>query len=117
MNAKSQLGEFLQTRRSQLLPEDMGVLIPGERRRVAGLRREEVALLAGVSSSYYTRLEQGQSVGASAEVLDAIARALRLEDSERRHLHALALADRRPARKRRPAPDLLSQIDLSLWER
>src|SRR5262249_6034197 len=116
MNAKSQLGEFLRTRRSQLLPEDLGVLIPGERRRVAGLRREEVALLAGVSSSYYTRLEQGQSMGASPEVLDAIAKALRLEDSERRHLHDLALADRRPARKRRPAPERISPATAQLME-
>ena len=63
-----------------------------------GLRREELALLAGVSASYYTRLEQGQSLSASAEVLDALAGALRLDDSERRYLHDLAGAGRRPAR-------------------
>ena len=62
----------------------------GDRRRVPGLRREELALLAGVSASYYTRLEQGQSLSASPEVLDALARALRLDDSERRYLHDLA---------------------------
>jgi transcriptional regulator with XRE-family HTH domain len=62
---------------------------------VAGLRREELALLAGVSASYYSRLEQGQSANASAEVLDAIAAALRLDEAERRHLHALAAGTRR----------------------
>ena len=73
MNGKTQLGDFLQARRSQLRPADVGVRTYGERRRVPGLRREELALLAGVSASYYTRLEQGQSLSASAEVLDAIA--------------------------------------------
>jgi transcriptional regulator with XRE-family HTH domain len=71
MNGETQLGDFLQARRSQLRPEDAGVRTYGERRRVPGLRREELALLAGVSPSYYTRLEQGQSLSASAEVLDA----------------------------------------------
>ena len=70
-----------------------------------GLRREELALLAGVSASYYTRLEQGQSLSASAEVLDALAGALRLDDSERRYLHDLAGTGRRPARPRKPAPE------------
>lgn len=81
----------------------------GERRRVPGLRREELALLAGVSASYYTRLEQGQSSSASAEVLDAIAGALRLDESERRHLHDLARADRRRPRDRRPAPERVTE--------
>lgn len=76
----------------------------GERRRVPGLRREELALLAGVSAPYYARLEQGQSRNASPEVLDAIAGALRLDDGERAHLHALANpAHRRGAR--RPEPE------------
>lgn len=105
MTGKTQLGAFLQARRSQLRPDDVGLPTYGERRRVPGLRREELALLAGVSASYYTRLEQGQSPSASAEVLDALARALRLEESERRHLHALAQADRRRPRPRRPAPE------------
>lgn len=95
MTGKSQLGDFLQARRSQLRPEDVGVPTYGERRRVPGLRREELALLAGVSASYYTRLEQGQSLSASSEVLDAIAGALRLDDSERRYLHDLVRADKR----------------------
>src|SRR5689334_14729012 len=81
MGGQRQLGDFLQTRRARLRPADVGLPDYGERRRVPGLRREELALLAGVSSSYYTRLEQGQSVGASPEVLDAIGRALRLDES------------------------------------
>ncbi|MGK5554676.1 helix-turn-helix domain-containing protein [Actinomadura kijaniata] len=76
----------------------MGLTRYGDRRCVPGLRREEIAQLAGVSASYYTRLEQGQSLNASAEVLDAIARALRLDHHERAHLHDLARAGRgRPA--------------------
>ncbi|WP_285560054.1 helix-turn-helix domain-containing protein [Actinoplanes regularis] len=105
MNAKRQLGEFLYTRRALLKPEDVGLTTFGDRRRVAGLRREELALLAGVSSSYYARLEQGQSSNASAEVLDALAAALRLDEAERRHLHDLATGTRRRARGRRTAPE------------
>jgi len=105
MEAKRQLGEFLQTRRSQLRPEDVGLATYGDRRRVAGLRREELALLAGVSASYYSRLEQGQSSNASVEVLDAIAAALRLDEAERRHLHDLAAGTRRRRTGRRPAPE------------
>lgn len=108
MNAKRQLGEFLQTRRSQLRPEDVGLATYGDRRRVPGLRREELALLAGVSASYYSRLEQGQSSNASAEVLDAIATALRLDDAERRHLHALAVAARRRPINRRPVTERMT---------
>ena len=77
----------------------------GDQRRVSGLRREELALLAGVSASYYARLEQGQSANASAEVLDAIAGALRLDDAERAHLHELAAGTRRRPGGRRPAPE------------
>src|SRR5437879_3754203 len=105
MDARRQLGEFLLTRRSQLRPEDVGMATYGERRRVPGLRREELALLAGVSASYYSRLEQGQSSNASPEVLDAIARALRLDDAERRHLFELATGSRRRPTGRRPAPE------------
>lgn len=80
----------------------------GERRRVRGLRREELALLAGVSASYYSRLEQGQAGNASPEVLDALARALRLDDAERRHLTELAAGTRRRPAVRRPAPERVS---------
>ncbi|MFI0357387.1 helix-turn-helix domain-containing protein [Actinomadura sp. 9N407] len=105
MDGKRQLGEFLRTHRSRLRPEDVGLVAYGERRRVPGLRREELALLAGVSASYYSRLERGHSLNASPEVLDAIAQALGLEEAERRHLHDLAAVRRRPAGGRRPAPE------------
>ena len=116
MTGKSQLGGFLQARRSQLRPEDVGVPTYGERRRVPGLRREELALLAGVSASYYTRLEQGQSLSASPEVLDAIASALRLDASERRYLHDLAQVDRHRTRGRRPAPERVTEATRQLLD-
>jgi transcriptional regulator with XRE-family HTH domain len=94
------LGEFLRSRRSRLRPEDVGVVSHGTR-RVPGLRREELAQLAGVSATYYTRLEQGQSAHASEAVIDALARALGLNDDERVHLHNLARPI--PAKPRRPA--------------
>ncbi|WP_327675096.1 helix-turn-helix transcriptional regulator [Kitasatospora sp. NBC_00458] len=84
------LNEFLRTRRSRLRPEDVGLPDFGGRRRVSGLRREELAQLAGVSVDYYTRLEQGRVGNPSDAVLDAVARALRLDDEEARHLHRLA---------------------------
>lgn len=102
MNEQGRLADFLQARRGQLRPEDLGLPTYGERRRVPGLRREELAMLAGISTPYYTRLEQGQSRNASPEVLDAIAGALRLDASERAHLHALARAPR--GRRRASAP-------------
>ncbi|WKN48511.1 helix-turn-helix transcriptional regulator [Nocardioides sp. Arc9.136] len=83
------LGEFLRSRRARITPEDAGIVSHGAR-RVPGLRREELALLAGVSATYYTRLEQGQSTNASASVVDALARALALSEDERAHLHDLA---------------------------
>ncbi|MFC6083823.1 helix-turn-helix transcriptional regulator [Sphaerisporangium aureirubrum] len=86
----STLGDFLKSRRARVSPEDTGTPpVPG-RRRVPGLRREELARLAGVSVEYYTRLEQGRSRNASPMVLDAIARALRLDDTERSHLWNLS---------------------------
>jgi transcriptional regulator with XRE-family HTH domain len=94
------LGEFLRSRRSALKPGDVGVVSYGTR-RVPGLRREELAQLAGVSATYYTRLEQGQSARASEAVVDALARALGLDEDERAHLHDLARPS--PARPRRPA--------------
>ncbi|WP_405488798.1 helix-turn-helix transcriptional regulator [Nocardia sp. NBC_00511] len=83
------LGDFLRSRRSRIQPGDAGLREYG-RRRVPGLRREEVAQLAGVSVDYYIRLEQGRGKHVSDAVLDAVARALRLSDSERLHLYALA---------------------------
>lgn len=104
-NGPGPLGSFLQARRALLEPRDLGLPDLGPRRRVAGLRREELAQLAGVSVSYYTRLEQGYSRGASPEVLDAVSRALQLNPHEREHLHRLADAARRTPRPRRPRPE------------
>ncbi|WP_425830209.1 helix-turn-helix domain-containing protein [Streptomyces fractus] len=100
LDRRAELSEFLRTRRARLKPEDVGLASMGRRRRVPGLRREELAQLAGVSVAYYTRLEQGNGRNVSAEVLDAIARALRLSDTEHAHLVHLA----RPTRQRRKAP-------------
>ena len=99
MGTHSELGEFLRIRRASLQPEDVGVLNYGIR-RVPGLRREELAMLAGVSTTYYTRLEQGLSTNASEAVIDAIARALNLSKDERVHLFNLA----RPGKTKRRTP-------------
>jgi transcriptional regulator with XRE-family HTH domain len=96
---RADLAEFLRVRRSALTPADVG-LPSGARRRTDGLRREEVAMLAGVSISWYTWLEQGRPINASRDVLDALARTLRLDDVERDHLYALAT--RPAARPLRP---------------
>ena len=85
----TELGEFLRARRAQLSPEDQGLPTSGAR-RVKGLRREEVAVLAGVSADYYTRLEQGRERNPSGQVVDAIARALRLSMDARLHAYRLA---------------------------
>lgn len=85
----TELGEFLRSRRDRLSPDDIGMSSYGQR-RVPGLRREELAQLAGVSMTYLTRLEQGQSLNASDSVIDSLARALRLTPDERAHLFALA---------------------------
>jgi transcriptional regulator with XRE-family HTH domain len=83
------LGQLLRSRRERLVPADVG-LPAGQRRRTTGLRREEVALLASLSTTYYTFLEQGRPVRPSAQVLDALASALRMSAAERRYLHVLA---------------------------
>ena len=83
------LGDFLRARRGQIAPEQVG-LAGGERRRVAGLRREEVAMLAGISAEYYLRLEQGRDRNPSDQILDALATALRLDDEATGYLHRLA---------------------------
>ncbi|GIH73863.1 helix-turn-helix transcriptional regulator [Planobispora longispora] len=102
VNMRADLAEFLRTRRARLRPEDVGLQpFGGARRRVPGLRREELAQLAGVSVDYYVRLEQGRTNNVSEEILEAVARALRLDEAERAHLRNLA----RPApARRRPAP-------------
>lgn len=90
LDRRAELSEFLRTRRARLKPEDVGLPDFGRHRRVPGLRREELAQLAGVSVAYYTRLEQGNGRNVSAEILDSIARALRLSDAEHAHLTHLA---------------------------
>ncbi|NKY48790.1 helix-turn-helix domain-containing protein [Nocardia vermiculata] len=102
MDRARQLSEFLKTRRARLRPDDAGAADFGGRRRVPGLRREELALLAGVSVDYYTRLEQGRARNVSPDVLDAVARALQLDADERTHLHNLAKPA--PPRKRPSRP-------------
>jgi transcriptional regulator with XRE-family HTH domain len=84
-----ELSDFLRTRRAKIVPSDVG-LADGPRRRTPGLRREEVALLANIGATWYTRLEQGIPINVSADVLAAISRALRLTSDERRHLYLLA---------------------------
>lgn len=92
MDNRSEVREFLASRRARVTPEQAGLPAYGSNRRVKGLRREEVALLAGVSVDYYVRLERGHLHGVSEQVLDALARALQLDDAERTHLLALARA-------------------------
>lgn len=101
MRARHELGELLRARRDRISPRDVG-LSDDRPRRVPGLRREEVARLAGVSVGHYTRLEQGRDVGVSADVLDAVADALRMPDDERRRLFELVGPSRRS--RRRPVP-------------
>jgi transcriptional regulator with XRE-family HTH domain len=106
MDHRSETRDFLTTRRAKITPEQAGLPIYGGNRRVAGLRREEVALLAGVSVDYYTRLERGNLTGVSESVLEALTRALQLDEAERTHLFDLARqANATPAavrRRRRP---------------
>ncbi|WP_326625213.1 MULTISPECIES: helix-turn-helix transcriptional regulator [unclassified Streptomyces] len=90
MEQNCELGDFLRSRRARLRPEDAGTAFSGGVRRVPGLRREEVAHLAGVSTDYYARLEQGRHPHVSETVLEAVARALRLDDTERGYLFELA---------------------------
>jgi transcriptional regulator with XRE-family HTH domain len=112
VNSQAEVRDFLTTRRARITPERAGLPDYGGHRRVAGLRREEVALLAGVSVDYYTRLERGNLSGVSDSVLEALARALQLDEAERMHLFDLARAAntsvatargrRRPAAQLRP---------------
>src|SRR6516162_7493747 len=111
---REELGNFLKARRARLTPEDVG-MPRGTRRRTPGLRREEVALLAGVGVTWYTWLEQGREINASTQVLDAVATTLRLDRAEREHLYRLAEA--RPTMAgtiRRPIPEEIGQIVRSL---
>jgi transcriptional regulator with XRE-family HTH domain len=104
IDADNALGAFIKARRAQVAPDDAGVATYG-RRRVPGLRRDELAALAGVSEPYLVRLEQGRDRRPSPQVLDALARALRLDDDAVEHLHALARAAERPGGAGAAAPE------------
>jgi transcriptional regulator with XRE-family HTH domain len=109
MHSENRLGEFLRARRERTKPGDIGLREFG-RRRVSGLRREEVAMLAGVSSDYYVRLEQGREIRPSQQVLEALARALGMDDEAAAHLHRLA----RPAPRHRQAASSVEQVHPNL---
>jgi transcriptional regulator with XRE-family HTH domain len=108
MDHRKDVQDFLVSRRARLGPEQAGLPSYGGKRRVPGLRREEVAMLAGLSVDYYARLERGNLTAASESVLEAVARALQLDDAERSHLFDLARhtssAHRQPRRKPATAP-------------
>ena len=120
MDNRAEAREFLMTRRAKITPQQAGLPEFGNR-RVPGLRRGEVASLAGVSIEYYSKLERGGLAGVSASILDAIARALQLDDAERAHLFHLAHAAdgtsagmrprRRPAKRWTPRPSLQWALD------
>jgi transcriptional regulator with XRE-family HTH domain len=104
VDSSNEIREFLATRRARISPAQAGLATYG-RRRVPGLRREEVAMLAGVSTDYYARLERGNLTGVSDSVMEALARALRLDEAECAYLHDLArTANTAPRARRQPAP-------------
>ncbi len=117
MGSPEEIREFLTTRRAKISPERAGLPTFGRHRRVSGLRREEVALVAGISVEYYTRLERGNARGVSDEVLDAVSRALQLDDAERAHLLDLVRtanderAPRRTAAPQRVRPSIQRVVD------
>jgi transcriptional regulator with XRE-family HTH domain len=102
VDTRKELGAFLASRRARITPQRAGLPIYGGNRRVAGLRREELALLAGVSNEYYIRLERGHAGGVSDSVLDALARALQLDEAEKSHLFDLARTSRGNGPEPRP---------------
>jgi len=117
VDTRSEIREFLTSRRARITPDQAGLRVYGDNRRVPGLRREEVALLAGVSVDYYTRLERGNLSGVSESVLEALARALQLDEAERSHLFDLAraahgaTAPRRRAKRQRVRPGVRRILD------
>lgn len=116
MIERGALGEFLRNRRARIGPTEVGLPAGTGRRQTPGLRREELAALAGVSVDYYIRLEQGRDTNPGTAILDALASALRLDDGERAHLHSLArnAGERTPARRPRATtirPGLLQLLE------
>jgi transcriptional regulator with XRE-family HTH domain len=109
VDMKDEIREFLASRRARVTPAQIGMPTGDSERRVPGLRREEVATLAGVSVDYYTKLERGKITSASDSVLDAIARALQLDDAERTHLFDLFRPSIPAARTPKPAPTALRE--------
>lgn len=124
-DTRAEIREFLSSRRARIAPGDAGLPAYGGNRRVPGLRREEVAMLTGVSVDYYVRLERGNLAGASESVLDALARTLRLDDAEREYLFDLARAaaptlhpKKRTSPTVRPAvQQVLDALDTPAWVR
>jgi transcriptional regulator with XRE-family HTH domain len=111
MDNRAQIREFLASRRARITPDQAGLPAYGGNRRVKGLRREEVALLAGVSIDYYIRMERGDLAGASEAVLDGVANALHLDEAEREHLFALARsAGATSTRRTRPSPTTVRPV-------
>ena len=107
----NEIGEFLRTRRDRIQPDDAGLPAYGDRRRVPGLRREEVALLAGVSVEYYTRIERGRAGAVSDDIIEGIAQALQLDDAERAHLVDLLRSHAsRPTRRRPSQPRVRPEV-------
>ena len=104
MDNRTEVRDFLTSRRARITPVQAGLPLYGTNRRVTGLRREEVALLAGVSTDYYTRLARGNLTGVSESVLEGVAGALKLDESERTHLLDLARAANVSGRRRSSAP-------------
>lgn len=110
VDSKDDIREFLASRRARVTPEQAGLPVYGTNRRVSGLRREEVAMLAGISVEYYTRLERGNTRGVSDDVLEGIARALQLDEAERAHLfHLVRAANATSTQRRRPTQERVRQ--------
>jgi transcriptional regulator with XRE-family HTH domain len=114
MDNHDDIGEFLISRRAKLTPDDVGLPDFGGRRRVPGLRREEVAMVAGISPEYYKRLERGTVNGVSEAVLDGISRALKLDEAEHAHLYDLVRAANAGAHPQRRLPTRKPQLSVSM---
>lgn len=116
MASPDDIRDFLTTRRARITPQQAGLPDFGGRRRVPGLRREEVALLAGISTEYYVRLERGNATGFSESVIEAVSRALQLDDAERSHLYDLVRAANVSTRVTRSALPRRAQLRASIQQ-